>query len=244
MLYDFFIYKFSLKGVGVMFTIFLVEDDFKLCKMVKDYLKKYKFNVVTVENFEKVEEEFKALNPHLVLLDINLPYCDGFYLCRAFRQVSKAPIIITSARSGEMEQVMGIELGADDYVCKPFNLELLLAKVKGVIRRCYGDYAQKESIKVKGLELLEDNFKLSYMEKSVELTKNEMKLIKKLMENKDKIISIEELLEALWDEASFVDDNSLTVNVTRIKGKLMEIEIANLIKTKRGAGYILDSSAI
>lgn len=227
-----------------MFTIFLIEDDFKLCSIVKDYLKRYKFNVVIVENFENVEEEFKRVSPHLVILDINLPYCDGFYLCRTFRSISKVPIIITSARSGDMEQVMGIELGADDYLTKPFNLEILIAKIKGIIRRCYGEYSEKESLKVKQLELLEDSFKLSYFDKGVELTKNEMKLVKKFMENVDKIINREDLLETLWDEASFADDNSLTVNVTRIKNKLSEIGIENLIKTKRGAGYYMDSSIL
>lgn len=227
-----------------MFTIFLIEDDLKLCNIVKNYLKKYKFNVVTIERFDNVEEQFKKVSPDLVILDINLPYCDGFYLCRAFRQISKVPIIITSARSGEMEQVMGIELGADDYVTKPFNLEILHAKIKGALRRCFGEYSQKDSIKIKELELLEDSFKLVYFNRYTELSKNEMKLIKKLIQNADKVVSREDLLEALWDEASFVDDNSLTVNVNRIRNRLSELGINNLVKTKRGSGYLLDSSEL
>lgn len=227
-----------------MFTIFLIEDDFKLCNVIKAALTKYKFNVVIVENFDTIEEQFKNLSPHLVLLDINLPYYDGFYLCRAFRQISKVPIIITSARSSETEQVMGIELGADDYITKPFNIEFLLAKIKGALRRCYGEYAQKDTLKIKDLELLEDSFKLSFQNKSVELTKNELKLIKKLMETPDKVVSREDLLETLWDETFFVDDNSLTVNITRIKNKLEVLGIYNLIKTKRGAGYSIDSSVL
>ncbi|WBW97255.1 response regulator transcription factor [Oceanirhabdus sp. W0125-5] len=227
-----------------MFTIFLIEDDLKLCNIVKEHLKRFKYNVVTVESFDNVEEQFKKLSPHLVLLDINLPYLDGFYLCRAFRKISKAPIIITSARSGEMEQIMGMELGADDYVTKPFNIEILHAKIKVALRRCYGEYSQNDVIKVNSLELIEETFKLNYYDKFTELSKNEMKLIKKLIQNADKVLSREELLEALWDEASFVDDNALTVNVNRIRNKLLELGIDNLIKTKRGAGYFLDSTEL
>jgi len=200
--------------------------------------------VVTADDFENLEEQFKKASPHLVILDINLPYFDGFYYCRSFRQVSRVPIIIISARNGASEQVMGIELGADDYITKPFDIEILHAKIKGVLRRCYGEYSDKGNIKVKGMELFEDSFKLSYLNKSVELTKNEMKLIKKLMENSDKVVSREELLETLWDEACFADDNSLTVNVTRIKAKLSELGIQGIIKTKRGVGYLLDSSVL
>ncbi len=227
-----------------MVKIFLIEDDLNLCNNIKKYLEKYKYDVVTVDDFGNLEEQFKKVSPQLVILDINLPYFDGFYFCRAFRQVSRVPIIIISARNGASEQVVGIELGADDYVTKPFNLEILHAKIKGTIRRCYGEYSEKENIKVNGMELFEDSFRLSYHNKSTELTKNEMKLIKKLMENPDKIISREELLETLWDEACFADDNSLTVNVTRIKAKLLELNIQGIIKTKRGAGYLLDSSVL
>ena len=227
-----------------MSKILLIEDDVTLCNKVKNYLEKYRHEVVCVKDFNNIEKEFEQAKGELVILDINLPYCDGFYLCRVFRQKSNVPIIFTSARSGDMEQIMGIELGADDYITKPFNLELLHAKIKGCIRRCYGEYMDKDFTKINGLEILEQSFKLKYMDKDVELTKNEMKLMKKLMENVDKITTREELLEAIWDETTFVEDNSLTVNITRIKAKLTDIGAIDIIKTKRGVGYILESQAL
>ena len=228
----------------MMFNIFLIEDDKKLESMVKEYLERYGYKVHTVNKFNEIEEEFKIINPDLVLLDINLPYYDGFYLCRLFRKSSNVPIVVISARSDDMEQVMGIELGADDYIVKPFSYEILIAKIKASLRREYGEYANKSQdyLNIKGLILDESTFKMTYKGKEIDLSKNEFKLIKKLIENKDKVVSREELLETLWDDIAFVDDNTLTVNVTRIKQKLGNIGVENSIKTKRGVGYSFESS--
>lgn len=229
-----------------MYKIFLIEDDDKLREHVKEYIEKYGYQVFTVDDFKNVEKEFKYINPDLVLLDINLPYYDGFYLCRVFREVSNIPIIITSARTAEMEQVMGMELGADDYITKPFSLQLLFAKIKACFRRTY-DLSKIEitaNTNINGLSLNEGDFSINFNNEQVELSKNEFKLLKKLIECKNEIVSREELLEILWDDTQFVDDNTLTVNVTRVKNKLKVVGIKNIIKTKRGAGYMFDSNAI
>ena len=229
-----------------MYKLMIIEDDIKLSLIVREYLEKYNYAVHEITDFKNIEEQFERINPDLVILDINLPYYDGFYLCRVIRKKSNAPIIIVSARNGEMDQVMGIELGADDYITKPFKLEILLSKVKAALRRSYGEYSIKASneLRINKLTLDESSFKMSYNESSVELSKNEYKLVKKFIENKDKIITREELLEVIWDDSSFVDDNSLTVNVTRIKNKFMEIGIDDVVKTKRGVGYLFNSAAI
>lgn len=227
-----------------MLKILIVEDDIKMRTLIKDSLDRYGYSVICAENFSAVQEIFEKEKPQLVLLDINLPYNDGFYYCRLFRRHSKVPIIIISARSGDMEQIMSMELGADDYVVKPFNIEVLVAKVRSVFRRVYGEYsnADNKSMEVCGITLDEKSFKIQYKSRVIELSKNEFKLIKKFLEKKDTVIPREELLTELWDEFSFVDDNTLTVNVTRVKSKLSELGIEDVIKTKRGLGYIFDTT--
>lgn len=229
-----------------MYRILIVEDDEKLCSLTKEYLEKYGYEIITIKDFKNVEEEFRRADPNLILLDINLPYYDGFNLCRVFRRESRSPIIFISARSGDMEQVRGLELGADDYIVKPFSFELLIAKVQATLRRIYGEYSldSEDSLITGKLSLDKASFRIIYGEKQMELSKNEFKLINKLIENKDKVVSREELLEELWDETSFVDDNTLTVNVTRVKGKLSELGINESIKTKRGIGYLFDSKGL
>ncbi|WP_425448233.1 response regulator transcription factor [Dethiothermospora halolimnae] len=227
-----------------MYKIFLVEDDEGLVKHVKDFLEKYSYEVFTVEDFKDIEAEFDRVKPHLVLLDINLPYYDGFYICKILRKRSNVPIIIISARTSEVEQVMGMEFGADDYITKPFSFQLLLAKLKANIRRNYRMLKDENTLKINGLYLNDRNFNMYFDRKNIALTKNEFKLLKKLMENKDNVVTREELLEVLWDNELFVEDNTLNVNVTRVRNRLKEIGIKGAIKTKRGIGYSLDSNMI
>ena len=224
-----------------MQKIFIVEDDEKLRAITGEYLQRYGYSIHFVENFKNVIEEFHQLEPHLVLLDINLPYFDGFQLCRAFRKDSHIPIIFTSARSSDFDQVRALEMGADDYLTKPFSLELLLAKVQASLRRTYGEYSSgKESVlSVDSLKLDTSSFTLSRNNITLELSKNELKLLKKLMESPGEVVSRESLLEELWDDTLFVDDNTLTVNVSRGKKRLRDLGLDNAIKTKRGVGYFL-----
>ncbi len=227
-----------------MYQIFLIEDDETLQELIRDTLQKYGYRVHTVSSFQKIEEQFERIRPDLVLLDINLPYYDGFYFCRIFRRKSKVPVIFISARDEETHQIMGMEMGADDYITKPFSTQILTAKVNAAIRRCYGEYAVTETklIAIKGLELIESGFKMTYRGKMCELSKNECRLLKLLLSNADKIVTREELLSQLWDDSAFVDDNTLTVNVTRVKNKLSELGVEDAVKTKRGVGYLFDTS--
>lgn len=227
--------------------IMIIEDDAELRNQIKAVLSGYGYEVYAVETFRDVEEQFTKISPQLVILDINLPYYDGNYYCRIIRKHSRIPIVITSARNSDMDQILSIELGADDYIVKPFSIQILIAKINALVRRLYGDYSENEkesNIIIKGIELDSAGFKVSYQKNSEELSKNEFKLLKKFLSNTDKVLSREELLEELWDESSFVDDNTLTVNVTRVKAKLADIGIEDVIRTKRGAGYLFDTSTL
>lgn len=226
-----------------MYKIMIIEDDNSLCTIMQEILEKYDYQVYVPKDLRNLEEQFKENNPDLVLLDINLPYYDGFHICRAFRRESRVPIIFISARNGEMDQVMGIEIGADEYITKPFSLEILLSKIKSVLRRVYGEYSKngEARVVVNSFYIDEKNFKMHYKGQAVELTKTEFKLIKKLFGERDSMIIREDLLEEMWDENFIANDNALTVNITRIKGKLLDIGINGVIKTKRGVGYYFDT---
>lgn len=227
--------------------IMIIEDDIQLRNQMKDVLAGYNYDIYAVDSFRDIEEQFVKADPQLVLLDINLPYYDGNYYCRMFRKHSNIPIIITSARNSDMDQILSMELGADEYIVKPFHIQVLIAKVNALVRRLYGDYAGNESTKetaVYGITLDHLGFKVSYKTSTEELSKNEYRLLKKLLQKTNQVITREELLEEIWDESSFVDDNTLTVNVTRVKNKLANLGIEDVIKTKRGVGYLFDTEAL
>jgi DNA-binding response OmpR family regulator len=222
----------------------IVEDDFKLCELVKEYFEDKGYNVYIVKDFINISDEISKEKPKLILLDVNLPYFDGYYVCRDIRAKSNIPIIIISARSGEKDQVLAIDLGADDYVIKPFKLEILYSKVKAVLRRTYGEYAASSKAKELPLYLYEKDFTIHFKHRSTELTKNEFKLINKFLLSPGTVIKRSEFFQELWDEDTFVDENTLTVNITRIKNIFKELGIKDIIKTKRGVGYIFDDSVL
>ncbi|MCH1625736.1 response regulator transcription factor [Ferdinandcohnia quinoae] len=223
-----------------MYSLMLIEDDPQLSELIKDNLERYGYVVHRPENFTNIIEEFARIKPDLVLLDINLPYYDGYFLCRSFRKQSNVPIMIISARSQELDQIMAIELGADDYITKPFTFEMLQSKVKATLRRVYGEYAAKESSNtcVGPLCIDANTLSLSCDGEKLELTKNEYKLLKKLMDHQSTFVAREELIEEVWDSITFVDDNTLTVNMTRLKGILSKLGYDQAIKSKRGVGYM------
>lgn len=220
-----------------MRKILIVEDDIRLRKYIKDFLSSYDYAVKLVTDFDRVEEEVLCASPDLILLDINLPKFDGFYFLKIIRKKMSTPVIIISARSAEQEQIRGIDLGADDYITKPFGIELLVAKINAVFRRI--DSRGSKVIKVKNIELMCESMSLKVEDEIIELSKNEYKLLKVFMTNYNKVVSREELLEELWDETAFVDDNTLTVNITRLKKRLKEIKAEVSVVTKRGIGYVL-----
>lgn len=228
-----------------MYRIFIVEDDDKIGGILKTTMEKYGFEASRASRFKELLIELEAYAPHLVLLDINLPYFDGYYWCRQIRTRSNVPIIFISARAGEMDQVMAIENGGDDYVAKPIPLDLLMAKIRSSLRRVYGEYAAAASaaalgeLNMDGLKLHMSRNELEWEGRKVELTKNESLLAECLMSQPEQVISREQLLEALWDDVQFVDDNTLTVNVTRLRKKLEELGIKKAVETIRGQGYKL-----
>lgn len=220
-----------------MKKILIIEDDIRLRKYIKDFLSSYDYEVYLLTNFDKVEEEVLGASPDLVLLDINLPKFNGFYFLNNLRKRMDTPIIIISARSAEQEQIRGIDLGADDYITKPFGVELLIAKINAVFRRINSSGGRV--IKIRNVELICESMCLRVNNENIELSKNEYKLLKVFMSNYNKVVSREELLEELWDETAFVDDNTLTVNITRLKKRLKEAGTDFSILTKRGVGYVL-----
>lgn len=223
--------------------ILLIEDDIKLKEYISEYLEAYDYNVTVIDDFEKVMETVEDISPSLIILDINLPKFDGFYFLKLIRRKYKTPVIILSARSEEGEQIRGMELGADDYVTKPFVIGILLAKINALLRRVSeykDDYSITNDIDDNDLNLIHESMKLKYMGEIIELTKNEYRILNILLHNKNKVITREEILEALWDDTTFVDDNTLTVNMTRVKKRLSDLGINNCIATKRGVGYVFN----
>ncbi len=220
--------------------IFIVEDDIKIATLLADKLRKYQYQVAIVENFEEIIEECLAFSPHIVLLDINLPSYDGYYWCRQLRQHTTCPILFISARSGEMDQIFALENGGDDFITKPFNYEIVLAKIKSHLRRTYGEYSARQeerTIKLGQLTLYLERMELTVKDIVIPLQKKECIILELLMGQSPKVVSRELLLEELWDDQAFVDENTLNVNMTRVRKKLTEYGVTSVIETVRGAGY-------
>ena len=222
-----------------MNNILLIEDDVKLQKYITEYLSAYDYGIFTVDDYDYVIERLEETSPRLIILDINLPKFDGFYFLKLIRKKYNIPVIILSARSEEGEQIRGMNLGADDYITKPFSVGILLAKINALLRRV-DEYSETAGLTQGDLILVDDNMNLKYKEKTLELSKNEYRILKILIKNSGKIVSREELLETLWDDTAFVDDNTLTVNITRVKKRLSDLGLENIIVTKRGVGYVFN----
>ncbi|HBG5988359.1 response regulator transcription factor [Clostridioides difficile] len=223
-----------------MFKIMVVEDDVSLKNIIAKCLTKWGHDVHQIENLENIIEEFKNYNPELVLLDINLPFYDGFHWCNEIRKISKVPIIFISSRNSNMDVIMGVNLGADDYIQKPFSVDVLVAKVNALLRRTY-NFVDNNSNQIihNGVTLDLSTATINYEDNTIELTKNEIKILHELMKYKGQIVSRNKLMKKLWDNDWFLDDNTLTVNVNRIRSKLNEIGLEDFIETKRGLGYII-----
>jgi len=227
-----------------MYRIMIVEDDDKIAGILGSYLERYGYEPVRPSGLRDIKSEFLAACPHLVLLDINLPYMDGFYWCRQIRTVSNAPVIFISARSGDMDQVLALDNGGDDYITKPFSIDVVIAKVRAALRRAYGEYsisaeADPDVYEIEGLYLYRGRNIVEWHGAQAFLTPKEFRLLDLLARQLGQIVPRDRLLEALWDDVEFVDDNTLTVNVTRVRRKLQSIGIVGAIETVRGAGYRL-----
>ncbi|MFY9424286.1 MAG: response regulator transcription factor [Bacillota bacterium] len=224
------------------YRIMIVEDDQKIAKILAQELERYGMVALIVEDFTRVKEAFCSSQPDLVLLDINLPKFDGYYWCRQIRTLSKVPIIFVSARDQDVDQVRALESGGDDYISKPFNLELAIAKINSLLRRTYGEYAVSKPLDVLAIGDVVINRADSSASRGdvrVELTAKELELLWILAQRNGIIVSREELLDVLWDDEEFVDDNTLTVNVSRLRRRLDELGLGQAIETRRGQGYRL-----
>lgn len=218
----------------------IIEDDDKIRRIVADALRKWKYEVIELANFERIEDEFKAEQPHLVLMDVNLPVFDGFYWCQRIRLASKVPIIFLSSRDQNMDVIMAINMGADDYVQKPFDLGVLVAKVSALLRRNYT--YQDESLQLAHGQLVLNlaNSSVQYGDRIAELSRNEFIILQTMMRHIGRIISRDDLMQVLWNDEQFIDDNTLTVNVNRLRRKIATLGVENFIGTRKGMGYIIE----
>lgn len=214
-----------------------MEDDETIARLIKKHLEKWEYEVSTVQDFGNVLGEFAVCDPQLVLLDIRLPFYNGHYWCTQIRQVSKVPIIFLSSVSDNMNIVMAMNMGADDFIPKPFDLEVLTAKVQALLRRSYDFAGSSSMLDHKGMLLNLSDATILYQEQKVELTKNELKILQTLIENKTQVVTRETLMTRLWESDMYVDENTLSVNVNRLRKKLTSIGLEDSILTKKGIGY-------
>jgi DNA-binding response OmpR family regulator len=234
----------------------IVEDDATIASLLGENLKKWGFDSVCASDFDRITAEFESCKPHLVLMDISLPFFNGYYWCSEIRKLSNVPIVFLSSRTDNMDIVMAMNMGGDDYITKPFSLDILIAKIQAILRRTYALSAETsgisgtgmsgrgardsgQSLEVRGAILDLNTTDLLYDNEKIELTKNEFKILQLLIEQKNRVITREQIMKRLWDSDSFIDDNTLTVNINRLRKKLEDAGIADLIATKKGTGYMI-----
>lgn len=222
-----------------MKEILLVEDNLDLAKEIAINLEKWGMQVEGIDDFSNILEEVIKKQPKLVIMDVNLPYYDGFYWCQRIREVLKIPILFLSSRDSNMDLIMGIHNGGDDYITKPFDVQVLVAKINALLRRAY-QYADSGALLYYNDAVLDtEKCELRYKGRTLELTKNEIKVLTLLIHNKGKVVSRDKIMMSLWNMDEFISDNTLTVNITRLRSKMKEIGLGEAVKTKRGIGYMI-----
>ncbi|SHK68443.1 response regulator transcription factor [Hespellia stercorisuis] len=225
-----------------MYKILIVEDDSVISAGIKKYLESWEYECKAASDFHDIIGEFVGFSPDLVLMDIGLPSFDGYYWCREIRKISQVPVIFLSSMSDNMNIVMAINMGGDDFIGKPFDVQVLTAKVEAMLRRTYELHGTDMLLKSGGVVLDQNKASVHYGENAVELTKNEYRILQKLMEHAGRIVSREDIMEALWSTDSYVDDNALTVSIARLRKKLEGMGLKDYIITKRGIGYQVDTN--
>lgn len=223
-----------------MYRILIVEDDMGIAEAIKNQAELWDLNAKCVQNFRNVLNDFANYEPHLILMDISLPFFNGYHWCQEIRKVSKVPIIFISSASDNMNIVMAMNMGADDFISKPFDQSVLIAKIQALLRRTYDFGETIPVLEHRGAMLNTGDNTLIYRDQVISLTKNEYRILFTLMKNKGKVVSREKLMEQLWETDSFVDDNTLTVNVTRLRKKLESAGLIRFITTKFGIGYLIN----
>lgn len=230
-----------------MYRILIVEDDQRIAELISNHLDKYGYEPIVTTQFDVIDQVFEHTKPHVVMLDVNLPKFDGYYWCRKIRKVSSCPIIFISARTGELDQVMAIEYGGDDFITKPFYYDVLVAKLKSQIRRVYGElstgYSEVErSIEFYGVTFYPERPELHYGQQNISLMKKEADLLDLLINKYPRTVKREKIFERMWDDKEFINENTLNVNVARLRKKFSELGIDNAIETVKGMGYRLHVS--
>ena len=222
-----------------MYRIFLVEDDETLCSLVKKHLESWGYEVTAAEDFSDVMGEFVRVRPQLVLLDLKLPFFNGFHWCDEIRRVSQVPVIFLSSAADNMNMVMAMSRGADDFIAKPFHLEVLSAKVQAILRRAYSFGTGANLLEHDGVILNLGSSTLDYQGKTLDLTKNELRILNLLFSRSGQVVARDAIMQMLWENDDFVDDNTLTVNINRLRRKLESAGLKNMIVTKKGQGYMV-----
>lgn len=222
-----------------MNKVYIVEDDPVIAKTVANHLKGWQMECQCTMNFENIIEEMKAFEPDIILMDIKLPYYNGFYWCAEIRKISNVPIVFVSSADDNMNIVMAMNMGADDFTSKPFDLQVLTVKLQAVLRRSYGQVLERHVLECGDVLLNLDDTSMMIRDQRMELTKNEFLMLKVLLEKQGKVVSREEMMERLWGDDEFIDDNTLTVNMVRLRKKMESAGLTDFIVTKRGLGYIV-----
>lgn len=223
-----------------MYRILIVEDDRTIAGALAAHLGRWDYQVACVEDFKNVMDQFRSFDPQLVLLDIMLPFYNGFYWCQEIRRTSNVPVIFLSSANDNMNIVMAMNMGGDDFIAKPFDLNVLLAKIQAILRRTYDFAAPAPTLEHRGAVLNTADASLTYQGQRIELTKNDYRILQTLLERKGSVVSRETLMEKLWETDSFVDENTLTVNIARLRRKLEAAGLPDYITTKKGLGYLIE----
>jgi DNA-binding response OmpR family regulator len=220
-----------------MYKIFIVEDDEMIAAGLKRHLENWGYAVECAQDLGNVMPEFVRAAPHLVLMDIKLPFYNGYHWCSELRKISKVPVIFLSSAADNMNIVMAVNMGGDDFIAKPFDLDVLTVKIQAMLRRSYDFVSQSVVLEHRGAMLNLTEAVLVYGSEKLELTKNELRILQVLMENKEKVVARDTLMTKLWESDSYVDENTLSVNVNRLRKKLESAGLSDFIQTKKGIGY-------
>lgn len=222
-----------------MQKIMIIEDDDMISSTLKHHLKKWNYDVYLVEDFENIIDDFLNIQPSLILLDISLPFYNGYYWCQEIRKISQVPIIFISSANENMNMIMAMNMGGDDFISKPFDLNVLTAKIQALLRRTYSFTKQSQILTYKELILNLSEASVSYQSQIIDLTKNELKILQLLFEKAETFVSRDDMMIALWQSDQFVDDNTLSVNINRLRKKCEQFSLPAFIQTKKGLGYKL-----
>lgn len=224
-----------------MYRLLIIEDDQGIAEAIKKQAETWQLQVCIISNFRNIMSEFAEFDPHIILLDITLPFFNGYHWCNEIRKVSKVPIIFISSSTDNMNIVMAMNMGADDFIAKPFDQNVLMAKIQAMLRRTYEFSNIVPILEHRGALLNTADNTLTYQNEKISLSKNEFRILTILMENKGKVVSREKLIEYLWESESFIDENTLSVNVNRLRKRLDSAGLDNFITTKFGVGYIIEN---